>query len=374
MDFSLTTMHVLLAGNTLPTTGSTQDLTASQFGIFRPDNTPATSGNAAAAAYIYTAQGRPLYEKGLGTKKSDFIYKNRVISYYKTTGSAARNNEIIEFSNFTAGCDEQVSITLRLFSKYIEMVYYNGLTRSVTITTPCCDCGEDPCATVDESALVDQFVAAINANTALSPFVLAEHMGTGSTSRLRVTGKTLADYGPSLSNNPSAFNYEFDRLTFRGYAYKGPENTQDYITSERCDNFADVTILQRASFPTGLSEEIKIMEKRYRSYQSTHKDLYRNADFNHAYQGYSEVVDGTVYDTYVLKFYPSENNAWNAVSQQDERIIIAMPTTQGGTINTILQNFTGLTVTDETATGTTSTTTTSTTSTSTTSTTSTLMP
>ena len=56
-DFSLTNLFVVSKSNTLPTTGSTNNLTSSpaQFGIFLPDNTPATVATVGNAKYIYLA-------------------------------------------------------------------------------------------------------------------------------------------------------------------------------------------------------------------------------------------------------------------------------------------------------------------------------
>ena len=56
-DFSLTTLFVVPVGQTaLPSSGSTQDLTAGQVGIFKNDYSVATAANIAAAPYFYIAQ------------------------------------------------------------------------------------------------------------------------------------------------------------------------------------------------------------------------------------------------------------------------------------------------------------------------------
>jgi hypothetical protein len=53
-DFSLTTLFVVPVGQTaLPSSGSTQNLTAGQFGIFKSDYTLATAANIAASPYFY---------------------------------------------------------------------------------------------------------------------------------------------------------------------------------------------------------------------------------------------------------------------------------------------------------------------------------
>ena len=71
-DFSLTTLFVVPVGNTLPSSGSTQNLTAGQFGIFRSDYSVATTGNITGKPYFYLAQGRTnTYLQG--SKRSDKI-------------------------------------------------------------------------------------------------------------------------------------------------------------------------------------------------------------------------------------------------------------------------------------------------------------
>jgi len=86
------------------------------------------------------------------------------------------------------------------------------------------------------------------------------------------------------------------------------------------------------------------------------------------------VTDGTFYDTYYIKFYPYDEylNTWNPGVPQDSTVIIAFPTGDGTTFETLMETYLGA-ADDVCATNPTTTTTTSTTSTSTTSTT-TLIP
>src|SRR5690606_14933949 len=141
-----------------------------------------------------------------------------------------------------------VSISLRLFSNYINTGFYNGLTRTVTIKTPCCECGEDPCTQVDIEDLVDQFVAAINAEPRLSQFVTATKDVTDPDDiKLVITGNALTVYGERC--DPTAFPYEYDRMYFRTYAYRGPETTQDYNVFDSCDLFATAEVTQNATYP-----------------------------------------------------------------------------------------------------------------------------
>ena len=60
MDFSLTSVFVVPVGNTLPTTGSSENLTNGQFGVFKDRSwTAATAGNISTASFIEFGQGRP---------------------------------------------------------------------------------------------------------------------------------------------------------------------------------------------------------------------------------------------------------------------------------------------------------------------------
>lgn len=339
MNFSKVTLFIVPASNTLPTTGSTQDLTGTQFGIFRNDYSVASAANIAAAPYIYVAQKRPQVIPGLGTKRSDKLYKNKAIELYKVTGSATAAVQITEVSGFTAGCGETVSITLRLFSNYINTGFFNGLTRTVTIKTPCCDCGDDPCTDVDVEALVDDFVAAINAEERLSEFVTAtKDESDPEDIKLVITGKALTQYGERC--DPTAFPFEYDRMHFFTYAYKGPDTTQDYNAYDACDTFATAEVTQKATYATGTPDEIKQMEKNWYSYQTIFKSLFSDTNFNNAFT--SEVSDAVAaYTTLYIRFYDPKEDAYSAESNQQSMVIIAAPPTEAAAIETRLELFFG---------------------------------
>ena len=162
-DFSLTTVFVIPVGQTtLPSSGSTQDLTAGQLGLFRNDYSIASAANIAAAPYFYIAQGRDnTYLQG--SKRSDKIKgcpsgsgcKSNVTEWYKVSGCSTAATQVTDVSGWDVKCGDIVTLTLRAHSSYIETLYFNGFTRSVTVQAPCCDCGGDPCDTVDVPALID---------------------------------------------------------------------------------------------------------------------------------------------------------------------------------------------------------------------------
>lgn len=377
MDFSLTTVFVVPVGNTLPTSGSSESLTEGQFGVFKDEQrTIANNGNIATAAFIQFAQGQPnLY---LGSKVSDKIKASKVKKWYKVTGSATAANEIWQVGAFTASCGEDVTLTLRGHSKYLDTIAFNGLTRSVTVKAPCCDCGADPCDEVDNEALVDLFIqklaqidaAQVGPNALrIDTFFTFTKVGTGANAVLLISSKALTVYGQpcDVAANP----YIYDRIWFRVWAYKGPATTVDFIVANNCDLAGTSTLLQRSSFPHGTSAEVKQMEFNYYSYQSPFKSLYRMNGYNQYFESW--VTDGQLYDQYVIQFDElQQDDSYTANLKEDERSILFIPQGSTSTIETMLVTYLGA-ITDESATAITTTTTTSTTSTTTTSTT-TLIP
>lgn len=343
-DFSLTTLFVVPSTQAaLPAAGSTQDLVQGQVGFFRNDYTLATAGNIVAAPYFYVAQGRQnTYLQG--SKRSDKIKGcdgvsvcngNNVTEFYKVAGCATAAVQITDVSNFHVQCGDVFTLTLRAHSSYIDTLYFNGFTRSVTIQAPCCACGADPCpdiAAVDMQALVDKLVAKLQEqapgnnpdNVSFNSFFTFQRTGTGAASTLRITGKPLTKYGQPC--DVAAFPHEYDRMWFRTFVYEGPATTADFIVADNCNIVATPNIVQRSSYPTGTSDEIKQLEKNLYSYQAGYlKHLYRMAGYNENFESY--VVDGLVYDTYYIKFNEFDRAAyqWGDYIPTDQMVIIATP-------------------------------------------------
>src|SRR6478736_10216586 len=280
-DFSLHTLFVVPVGNTLPSSGSTQDLTAGQFGIFRNDYTVANAGNIAAAPYFYLAQGRTnTYLQG--SKRSNRIagvnntsgQGSNVIEWYKVSGCSTAVTQVTDVSGWNVKCGDIITLTLRAHSSYLDTLYFNGFTRSVTVQAPCCDCGADPCDTTDVPALIDALITKLNQaaagtnsdNISLSQFYQFQRLGTGDTSYLRITGKALTAYGQPC--DVAAFPHEYDRMWFNTFVYSGPATTADFIVTDNCNLVAEEFVRQRASYATGTSKEIAQLEKNYYSYQA----------------------------------------------------------------------------------------------------------
>lgn len=346
-DFSLTTIFVVpVAQTTLPSSGSTQDLTVGQVGLFRNDYTLATVGNIAAAPYFYVTQGREnTYLQG--SKRSDKIKgcpsgsgcKSNVTEWYKVGGCGTPINQITDIDGWSAKCGDVITLTIRAHSSYLDTLYFNGLTRSVTVQVPCCECGANPCDTADVNALINALIVKLNTVTAgINPeniglpkfFTFANIGGT----TLRVTGKTLTAYGNAC--DVAAFPFEYDKLSFKTFVYAGPATTVDFIVDDSCNVVAESTIVQKSSYATGTGEEIVQLEKNFHSYQAgVMKHLFRNAGYNQSFEGFASGAQ--VYDTYYIKFNNYDQTAlnWNPGVAQDSTVIIA--TIAGGTFATTIE-------------------------------------
>ncbi len=351
-DFSLTTLFVVPVGQTaLPSAGSTQDLTAGQVGFYQSNYAVATAANVAATKYFYVAQGRAnTYLQG--SKRSDKIASavgnpsvSNIIEYYKVRACPTPLVQITKIGDWHVQCGEDVTVTLRAHSSYLDTLYFNGWTRSVTVAAPCCDCdGGDACTDVDVPNLIDSIIAEFNRqapgtnpdNITFSDFYSFRRDGNDATATLVISGKPLTKYG--VPCDVAAFPFEYDRMWFRAFAYAGPATTADFIVNDSCDQVATTTIIQRSSFASGTSDEIAQLERNFYSYQAGYlKALYRMAGYNQNYESY--VAAGSVYDTYYIKFneFGKGNYNWGDYIKEDSTVIIAA--VSGSAISTAINTF-----------------------------------
>lgn len=379
MDFSLTTLFVVPVGNTLPTSGSTQNLTEGQFGVVKDiSETAVTAGTIGSAQFIKFVQGRAASR--LGTKKSDKVKSTKVKKWYKVTGNATAANEIWRLSAFTGKCEETLTLTVRGHSAYLDTIAFNGFTRSVSVLTPCCDCGATPCETVSNETIIDLFIAEIaridavqnlpNSLT-ITTFFSFTKVGTGDSAYLEIESRPLTAYSKfcDIALNP----YEYDRIYFRAWAYANPDQSIDFLAYDRCEQIATVTEIQRSSYPRGTSDMVYQDQISYYSYQAAYKHLFRISAYNQQFEDY--VTPGTIYDQYVLQFDElDQDDSFTANLKQDERVILYVPQgSQSTGVQTLLFAYLG-SPTDETGAVITTTTSTTTTSSTTSTTTTTLIP
>ena len=354
-DFSLTTLFVVPTSQTaLPATDSisTQELTAGQVGIFAPDYKATTTPGS--EEYFYIAQGREnTYLQG--TKRSDKIKgcgvsspcNSNVTEWYKVGGCGTPTNQIIQIKDWTAKCGDVLTITLRAHSAYLDSLYFNGLTRSVTVQAPCCECDADPCTEVDCDTLLDlvmEKLTGYNVSDGVidwtSPISTAEvpddpftvSLNTYFTFSkvtvgdddcvLQIEGKPLTKFG--VPCDVAAFPHEYDRMWFRAFVYNGPATTADFLVTDACEPVATVTTVQNSTYATGTYEEIKQLEIDYHSYQAGYlKHLYRWAGYNQNFESWAE--SGKVYDTFYIKFNEYFRGAynWGDYVPRDSMVIIA---------------------------------------------------
>jgi hypothetical protein len=333
--FALTTLFVVPVGQTaLPSTGSTQDLTKGQVGFYKSDYAVATAANIAASPYFYVAQGREnTYLQG--SKRSDKIKgcpsgsgcNSNVTEWYKASGCSQAANQITDVTDFKVQCGEIVTLTLRAFSSYINTLYFNGFTRSVTVNAPCCECGGDVCTDVDVNALINSLIVKLEQsapgdnpdNVSFKSFFTFENVGG---TKLRIHGKPLTKYGQPC--DVAAFPFEYDRMYFNAFIYDGPATTADFIVADACNIVATSSIIQNATYPSGLAAEWKQAEINYYSYQAGYlKSLYRMGGYNENFESY--VTDGVVYDSYYIRFNEYDRGAyqWGDFIHQDSIVMIA---------------------------------------------------
>lgn len=328
MDFSLTTMFVLPPNNVFPNGTPTESLTPRQFGIYNSSYGTALGGT----PYIYLAQGRLENVDNTGSKRSAKIARDKIISCYKVPAEQQTTNQRTVLSNFRIKCGEEMVITIRAHSNYIDAGFANGYTQSVVVPAPCCDCGSDPCTSVDPvdiAAMLDDAVQKFSVSgpfmgSVLSNYITVSRFGSGPAQTLLIEGKPLTRDGriADLSANP----WEYDRLWYKVFVTKAADTTQDYLTYDRCEQIATVTTVDQYGYTRGSSDEILHMEKYYYSYQSPHfKALHTNPSWNGAYESY--VTDGLYYDLYYIKFHDYDwTYTWDNTLPQDQTVIIAVPT------------------------------------------------
>ena len=362
-DFSLTTLFVVPVSQTsLPSAVSTQDLTAGQVGLFT--NAYVATATPGSSPYFYVAQGRTNTYM-LGSKRSDKIKgcasancTSNVTEWYKVCGCGSPTNQITTVDGWTVKCGDIVTLTLRAHSSYIDTLFFNGLTRSVTVQAPCCTCDGDPCDDVDVDTLIDLIMEKLTGynvtsgvidwtdpisdtenginpdNFSLNTFFTFSKSGSGSTAKLVIEGKPLTAYG--VPCDVAAFPYEYDRMWFRTFVYTGPATTADFIVWDACNDVATATVIQTSNYAHGTSTQIKQLEKNYYSYQAGFlKHLYRMAGYNQNFESW--VTDGTVYDTFYIKFknFDKSTESWGDYIPEDSMVIIAVQ--KGSAMETALE-------------------------------------
>lgn len=342
MDFSLPTIFVKPFGVANATSGASSALTAGQIGIYDKTLLAVADGNTTA---FRIAQGRHANEYPQTTKKSDLIKRSNIVRYIKTPAVTTAVTKQIKVEGFTAKCGEEVTLTLRLFSKYINVYYNYGWTKSFVVQTPCCECGDDPCETVDYEELIDSFVTKINASDMADWVTAAKVTVEGEdeapdTYYMTITAKAITQDPTSASMDN--FIYDgYDALDFYVYAGKAPETTSDPMVEDRCNTFATVTTVRTATHTKGSSREISRLERENYSYQTgKFKDVNCDPDMNPVYV--TNVVPGKFYDQFLITYKPARTTqTWEDAVDIDETVLIYVETTESATFTTTLNAIVG---------------------------------
>lgn len=339
MNFSLPRVFVSPVSNTIPTTGTTSNLTANELGIYLPNNTPATAGNIGAADYFYIAQGRPDTSLNLRTIKSDKIVAKNVIEKYLVTGSSSVNQQVGVISDIIAHCGEQLVISIRAFSQDIDAVFSNGLTRSIVLETPCCDCDTDPCEVLTPGQieeLVDEAVLKINSDPVLGKYIVASK-----TDDVEITLTGIAQ--PVIENcDLTANGFRYDAVVFQAWVYAGAFTTQDFANLGSCEESGVYETTQEISFPKGTTAQVLKEEINNHSYKvPAFKQIYADPGFNGLFN--SNAQEGTLYDQFYIKVNnPESPNTWSAALNQDFTVIIYTPQAQTAAWRAILEEALGV--------------------------------
>jgi hypothetical protein len=176
-------------------------------------------------------------------------------------------------------------------------------------------------------------------NISFNTFYTFSKVGTGASTQLWIGGKPLTKYGQPC--DVAAFPYEYDRMWFRTFIYKGPATTADFIVPDACDIVATPVVLQRASYATGTTAEIQQLEKDYYSYQAGYlKHLYRMGGYNYNFESYAEA--GVNYTTYYIKYKPAkEEYSWGDYIHEDAMVILAVPSANAAAYEASLVDYLG---------------------------------
>lgn len=340
-SFSIPHLFVVPASNSIPTSGSSSALTAGQFGIFRDDYTAATAANIASSApkYIYIFQGNHVTVPGMANKRSDKIYADNILEWYKIPALTSSSVQITTVTGLAAVAGEPLNLTIRLFGNYIENAFFNGLTRTVTVPAECLECGADPCVSTVTDETYEALADAVNAEELLSQYITASVTGSVDTddATLVLTANALTNPITATSdvhNDP----YRVDRIFFYTYLNKGASVSQDFLVDDVCDIPGTITVTQRATYKHGMAAEIKLMEIWYYSYSSVYRELFTDPAYNGAF---SSQVTAASYDLYYIKFKMPQPDAFHSIERMDETVIIAVPTGEATTIEAILVAFAG---------------------------------
>lgn len=184
MDFKIPSFLVVVGSSqsALPISSrSTDTLTTQEFGLF--DSTTFKSVTAPSFPTnqsIFIAQGSGRSE--IGSFKSAKIFPKNITGWrgVKAICTATQQITYVGFNGvddcytMSAGCDEEYTVTLRVFGERVRHLNPMGLTKSYLLKTACCDDCTTNCTDVNCDLLANSLVSQINADPYMSKWVVAE--------------------------------------------------------------------------------------------------------------------------------------------------------------------------------------------------------
>lgn len=184
MDFKIPSFLVVTSStqNALPiVTRGTETLTTQEFGLFDSKTFKSvTAPSFPTNQSIFVAQGSGRPE--IGSFKSAAIYPKNITGWngVKAVCTSTQQISYVGFNGvddcftMSAGCDEEYTVTLRVFGERVRHLYPMGFTKSYLLKTACCvDCTSN-CADVNCDLLAASLVDQINSDEYMSKWVVAE--------------------------------------------------------------------------------------------------------------------------------------------------------------------------------------------------------
>ena len=184
MDFKIPSFLVVTSSTqtALPiSTRGTETLTTQEFGLFDSKTFKSvTAPSFPTNQSIFVAQGSGRPE--VGSFKSANIYPKNITGWsgVKAVCTSTQQITYVGFNGvddcftMSAGCDEEYTVTLRVFGERVRHLYPMGFTKSYLLKTACCDDCATNCTDVNCDLLAASLVSQINSDPYMSKWVVAE--------------------------------------------------------------------------------------------------------------------------------------------------------------------------------------------------------
>lgn len=356
MDYSLTTVYVLPSDSVIMTAGGSEDLIAGQLGAYIDGFKTAIAPGTTFTKPFQLAQGRyPQDAITLGSKKSGQFTPMSITEMYSLEPFVSQNNStVIEMTNFAnLKCDEFYSFSLKASSFFTNIMYAGGKMDSVSAQTPCCDCGQDPCATLTDAQILEFLTELVElANSKWNQLVTVVLTGTTVADfKITITTLPLESYNTECVLFPNQMN---DEMLIYPYFIKGPDSSQTPVgLVNRCDDGVELNVKERFKYSIGTADSVRAMEANYFTYQHWMKSKISQGSPEWRQHFTSFVEDGEDYQTFVLKGKNlSSNETWAGYVHTDQIAIVCIPVSNAaalGAFKTLIESLTGKLFDDVTA-------------------------